>query len=173
MPGVLEWIQCKACGRRQRWRADLAGKTIQCSCGADIYVPEVDLTGTGGGGGSSTGTGMGTGHETMVETADDRGAFDQSFLNPSKNGEAEYVPPRRMGKALFGLSVQGEFLFWSIMALLGLSMLIHAAITRFWWYIALAVLIAPLSFWQWRRAKRIWQGPRKFWKAVEQSLSSE
>lgn len=161
---VLEWFQCKSCGRRHRWRADLAGKSTKCSCGQMVVCPDVDF------GNSSS---AGTGHETVVETADRAHdpSFDQSFLNgDGAAGANDYVPPPRMGKGLFGLSVQGEFVFWSVMSLLGLAMLIHAIITTFWWYIAAAVLIAPLSFWQWHRAKRIWQGPRKFWTAVEKSL---
>lgn len=163
MADVLEWFQCKSCGRRHRWRADLAGKSITCACGRTVDCPDVELTDTSGL--------SGTGHETIAETASSPAdqAFAQSFGGDGP-AAADYVPPPRVGKGLFGLSVQGEFVFWSIMSLLGLAMLIHAVITTFWWYITLAVLIAPLSFWQWRRAKRVWQGPRKFWTAVEKSL---
>lgn len=161
MAEVLEWFQCKGCGRRHRWRADIAGRNIQCSCGGTVLCPEVDVSDASR-----------SPHDTLVETADSEdSAFGASFkAQPAAAGDDTYSPPVRMGRGLFGLSVQGEFVFWSVMALLGLSMLIHAIITQFWWYIALAVLIAPLSFWMFNRARRIWQGPRSFMKAVEQSL---
>lgn len=37
--GIIEWFQCKGCGRRHRWQADLAGKEVECACGDWVACP--------------------------------------------------------------------------------------------------------------------------------------
>src|SRR4051794_10412694 len=40
MPEVEEaGFSCIACGRQYRWKAELAGKSVKCKCGAAVKVP--------------------------------------------------------------------------------------------------------------------------------------
>lgn len=85
MSNLLEWVQCKKCGRRHRWKAELAGSCIRCGCGTDVPVPTLDNES------ASEGTAGGT--------AAGSGAFDpdDTLVDPSLTNEAAAIadaPPK-------------------------------------------------------------------------------
>src|SRR5438045_1368166 len=40
----LQQITCTTCGKRFRYRAELAGRMAKCACGARIIIPRVQLS---------------------------------------------------------------------------------------------------------------------------------
>lgn len=166
MPEAVEWIQCKQCGRRQRWIAEMAGKTGQCSCGAPLHYPRgVDLNEP------AARSSAGSFSDTIVEAAD-----SPSARSPYEALDPEYfdiearaaLPPtieeRRSTKS---------FYTWTFGMLFGLSMLIHAIITQWQVYIIIAALVVPITFWKFFRAKRRWQKGRSFSEALSRSLGMD
>lgn len=166
MPEAVEWVQCKKCGRRQRWIAELAGKTIQCGCGTDIDCPRgIDLNEPAARSGADTFS------DTIIEAAD-----AVSARSPYEALDREYfeiqattaLPPtleeRRATKG---------FYIWTFGMLFGLSMLIHAIITQWQVYIIIAAIAVPITFWKFFRAKRRWQKGRSFSEALSRSLGMD
>ncbi|MBL8745499.1 MAG: hypothetical protein JNK58_03990 [Phycisphaerae bacterium] len=166
MAEAVEWVQCKKCGRRQRWAAELAGKTIRCGCGSPILCPRgVDVNEP------AARTGADTFSDTIVEAAD-----SESARSPYEALDREYfeiqattaLPPtmeeRRANKSFF---------IWFLLMLFGLSMLIHALITQWQVYIILAALFVPITFWKFFRAKRRWQKGRSISEALSRSLGMD
>ena len=41
MPETIEWVQCRSCGRRYRWTADIAGCELECACGSTFNAPRL------------------------------------------------------------------------------------------------------------------------------------
>lgn len=166
MAEALEWFQCKKCGRRQRWTADIAGKTITCSCGKEIVCPRGVTAGDSMAGRTSAGTFT----DTMIEDVDSPSA--RSPLDPfdSVASEIELTEEVERPLSMEEMRSTKQFYVWTGMMLFGLAMLIHAVITQFWWYIALAVIFAPLSFFKFHKARRRWQKGRPFWQTLARSL---
>lgn len=105
--------------------------------------------------------------DTLVETVDSPTARSPAdSIAASTFATTPSVKIRHRGDGPFGLTTNGQFVLWTVLSLLGLAMVIHAIITHFWWYIALAVVLAPLSFWKWNRIRRRWQRGRPFLRAL-------
>ncbi len=174
MAEALEWFQCKQCGRRQRWVADWAGRTLSCPCGAKVICPS---------GPELSDTALG---DTLIESAD---------APTSKSTWSEIVEkesagsPRVAQRLAYGTQISAtaareankSFVIWSAMLLIGISMVIHVAIlwphsktyAPFWVYAGLAALIAPLSIFKFRTARLRWQRGRPFWEAFAQTLGAD
>lgn len=167
MPEALEWFQCRGCGRRQRWRADIAGKTVLCSCGTELLCPEgAKLTDTIGGG------------DTIIEDVD-----SPTAVSPSVDGgdvrsqlarEAESAPRAALSPAQAAMAKRAStrFLIWTVLMLVGLSLAIHAVITQWPIYIGLTLAFFPVSLWQFVKAKRRFQRGRRFWDSVGEALGA-
>lgn len=164
-----DWFQCKSCGRRQKWRVEIAGTTIECRCGAIVECPAGPTL--------TTPTEVIGAADTIIESADSPSAAspiltDEDLASITLADTSGSIPISPAARAV-ARRANKRFVIWTIMMLLGLAMLIHAIITQFWWYIALAVLITPLSLWKFLSAKRAWQGNRRFWRAVAESVGSD
>lgn len=176
MPQVLEWFQCKKCGRRRRWTADIAGKTVTCACGMEIVCPvgagldESSLR-------SSTGV-TGVLSDTLVEDVDAASSSVAASHDTLRRiGVTEVEIKRKLMTPQERVATK-QFFVWSGMALLGFAMVVHVGFLaqywpKFWWYTAAAVLIAPLSFWKFHKARRRWQKGRPFMESLSHSLGAD
>jgi hypothetical protein len=189
---VLEWIQCKTCGRRHRWKAELVGTDLACSCGAKVPVPSVDP--------GATGSGAFDPEDTLVDPSLTNEAAAISDA-PAKRGddlEIEEAPARSKagtmaGKkaaaagpakvtmygdtpmvvkkaGLFGLSRQNEMVVFLGLTLLAFIMVVHALIVQTLWYIILSVLLVPIALWKFIPAYKTWRGNRSFKRAWAESF---
>lgn len=196
---VLEWVQCKSCGRRHRWKAELVGTDIVCSCGGKIPVPSVDQSGHGTRGGSGGGFDA---EDTIVDPSMTNEAAAMS-AGPVKHGddlEIEEAPSRSKsgtvaGKkavaaaaaqakvamygdtpmvvkksGMFGMGTQNEMLVYLGLTLVAFIMVVHALIVQTWWYIALSVLLVPVALWKFVPAYKRWRGNRSFKRAWAESF---
>lgn len=174
MAEALEWFQCKECGRRQRWVAEWAGRSLTCPCGAKVICPagpelnDASLS------------------DTLIETADALSA--SSTWHEIIEREEAKAPRRARGVAYSGRvsaaaarEANRQFLKWSLLLLLGVAMIIHAVILfpyhrthwPFWVYASLAVLIAPLSMFKFRTAMLRWRRGRSWMQAMAESLGAD
>lgn len=170
MAEVLEWFQCKRCGRRHRWAAEIAGKTVPCQCGAMVYCPEgVKLKEAAGAA------------DTIIEDSESITA-----ASPRVEG-LELDDLTGAGSVAYGGPLVGaakreaakRFVVWSVMLLVAVAMVIHAitlwghrhTLAIYWGYFGLAVLLTPISLFKFIHAKRRWQRGRKFMVALEQTFS--
>lgn len=164
-----DWFQCSACGRRQRWRVEIAGTSVECRCGAMVDCPPGPTL--------STPAEAAGAEDTLIESADAPSSASPILTDEDLASIAMVETPGRVPLSPAAQAVSRRatkrFLIWTVMMLLGVAMLIHAIVTEFWWYIALAVLIAPLSGWRFFKAKARWQGNRRFWRAVAESVGSD
>jgi len=160
MTETLEWFQCKGCGRRHRWQADIAGTEVECSCGATVLCPEVEVFK----------------EPDPEDTVADPGA---SGAHRSRIGRAaagpqevatDVVAPRTYRGG--GLSPFMKALLWSIGAAVGFILIIHALIVQTWWYIALTVIWTPISFAKFLKARKKWQGNRSLKRAFLEQVGA-
>lgn len=144
-PDVFE---CFSCGRRFRWREEIAGQTVRCTCGVKIRCPS---------GHDDTLTAAESLEDTVADVA-----LEESFdtIEEPAEGPVSEGPvvveslPRRKNR--FGLSPAGEVLAWGIGALICLSSTILASLVPGKW---VYVVIAALTFWcaiQFYRAWKRW-----------------
>lgn len=164
MSDILEWFQCNGCGRRYRWRADIAGTKVRCACGGMVLCPEVDVFG-----------GERNPSDTLIETVDSVSAASPrgtAFDGPVAGGDGEItasrVRIRHKGDGPFGLTTGGQLILWTVVLLLAISMVIHAAITHFPWYIGISLVLAPIALWKFTRIRRRWQRGRKLTVALRE-----
>lgn len=104
MASVLEWVQCKSCGRRHRWKADLVGTDLACSCGGKVPVPSVEQAGHSSGHGTSAGTAGFDAEDTLVDSSLTNEAAAMS-AGPVKHGddlEIEEAPARSKSGTVAG-----------------------------------------------------------------------
>lgn len=171
---TLEWFQCKGCGRRHRWQADIAGAEIECSCGKTVFCPELDVFGD-----------VDSPSDTVVSRT---GA---PVMGPAGLGSdhfpAEFVPiegeaydpdaapsyQRKRAGGLFGMGPFGETVFWLVGAAVGFTLIVHAIVLQWPIYIALTVIWTPLSFWKFHKKLKRWQGNRSLLRAFEEEFESD
>ena len=173
MAQVLEWFQCKKCGRRHRWTADNAGKDIPCGCGTSVRCP------LGAGlDDSSMKTSAGALSDTLIEDAELAGQLalteNEALKQLGVEGGGVVKRPltaeeRRNAKVFF---------IWFGVALVGFAMVVHVIFLasywpQFWWYTVLAVLIAPLSTYKANRARRRFQKEQRFFDALGRYLGAD
>jgi len=164
MTETLEWFQCKACGRRHRWQADIAGTEIECHCGKPVLCPALEVFS----------------EPDPADTAMDPGAsrgLRGAKAGPIRRMEGEFdveapvAAPRTYRGS--GLSPFAKALLWSIGAAIGFVLLMHAVIVQLWWYIALTVIWTPLSFWKFLKARKRWQGNRSLKRAFLEQVGGD
>lgn len=179
MAQVLEWIQCRSCGRRHRWRADIAGTQIVCACGKMVDVPELQAfsQSQAEGPGQSlddTMTESGAlGSRSPVLEARDAELPVRGDIDFQLEGARPAVVTRGTKvRGLLGMGATAEFIFWGVMAAIGFTAIVFAAIVVEWYYIVLAVVWGPISFWKLRKSQRRWQGNRSFSKAFEETIGA-
>lgn len=167
MAEALEWFQCASCGRRQRWAAELAGKTVRCRCGAEVLCPK----GVGLNEPHAGRTGSEQFEETIVEDAESASAAGmyQTYVDTCPEITEEVQLPRTLEE----IRATKRFFIWAIGFLIGLAMLIHAVITRWPVYITAAAILVPITFWKFHTARRRWQKGRPFFKVLARSLGAE
>jgi hypothetical protein len=163
---TLEWFQCKACGRRHRWQADIAGTEVQCQCGKLVFCPELDVF--------ADPDSSDTLPDAVESLSQSPGADDALAPGETLEIEGESDPSlqlRRMKSGgLFGLGRFGEAVLWTVGAAVGFALLVHALIVQWPIYIALTVVWAPISFLMcWKKIKR-WQGNRSLVRAFEEEF---
>jgi len=156
---TLEWFQCKGCGRRHRWQADIAGSEIACPCGATVTCPEVE-------------TFADPDPADTVAEASLSGAR-RAVRGPSAASEALVAPAAPRTVRGQGLTPFTKALLWSIGAAIGFALLMHAIIVQLWWYIALTVVWTPLSFWKFIKARKRWQGNRSLKRAFLEQVGTD
>lgn len=172
MVQILEWFQCKGCGRRHRWRAEIAGTEIECTCGAMVFCPELDVFGDKPTAEDTLGDPEATIADPEVTSLDE--LFPAQSGQYRLEGEKDAESVRRVASGgLFGMSPTTEVVLWLVLTLIGFSMVVHAVIVQTIWYIVLACLIFPISLFKLMMAKRRWQGNRTFSQAVAQTLGSD
>jgi hypothetical protein len=164
---LLEWFQCKSCGRRFRWSADIAGTQIRCNCGTPVSCPELD--------GFSDASASAGG--TVIETVDSPTAMSpgdsvlgEQFELPDSGETAERVAIKHKNTGAFGLTTNGQCLMWFILSLIAIGLIIHAVITTFWWYITAAAIFAPIAFIKFHFVSRRWRRNRSWMTALKHTL---
>lgn len=167
MTEALEWFQCASCGRRQRWAAELAGKTVRCPCGADVLCPKgVGLTRP-----TASRPAVERFEETIVEDTESASAL--GMYETYSETFSEIAEEVQLPKTIEEVRATKRFFIWTIGFLVGLAMLIHAVITRWPVYITAAAILVPITFWKFHTARRRWQKGRPFFKALARSLGAE
>ncbi len=162
MTETLEWFQCKTCGRRHRWQADIAGTEIECACGAMVECPEVE-------------TFADPDPADPADTVADpvfSGGRRAARREPVESGTVETSAPPRTVRGQ-GMTPFTKALLWSIGAAVGFVLIIHAVIVQTWWYIALTVLWTPFSFWKFLKARKKWQGNRSLKRAFLEQVGGD
>lgn len=172
MAEALEWIQCKKCGRRHRWTAELAGRTFPCRCGTSIVCPDGPAV-------TSAGTMSGTRlppdasfSDTIVESVDSPTARSPE-LGTIDAFQTQMMDEFASVRTIEDIKSTNKFFIWGGLFLVGLSLLIHAVITQWPIYIGLTVVFTPLFFWKFYKAKKRWQKGRPFWQTLMRSLGME
>jgi len=163
----VEWVQCKSCGRRHRWQAEIAGRQIRCDCGSRVFIPEVDVSGE-----------QADPDATIVETVDSPtavspGVGEQIDVDIFGGSDSAGAMRRMKGSGLFGLGAFGEVLVFFCFALVGFVLFVHAVIVQTVWYIVLTVLITPVAFWKFNKKRKSWQGNRSLSRALRETIDTD
>ncbi len=168
MVELIEWYQCRGCGRRLKWRAELVGRETECQCGSVVVCPEL----------SGFELEEASPDSTMSATAS--GSMSGSVIAASQQEVLEVdlteeVEPARCvhGEIPWHRHINFKAVCWTGAALFGLSVGIFAVIMAEWPWIVAAVIITPFTFWKWWKCERIWQGPRSLARAVEETLGEQ
>lgn len=171
MGNALEWFQCKKCGRRHRWTAEIAGTSITCHCGTPVSCPRgASAPASTSSGNSVAGRSAQSFSDTVIEDTESPSALSPFDVFDRPEIQVSAVEEVDRALSLEEITSARRFFVWFGMMLFGLTMLIHALITQFWWYITLAVIFAPVSFWMFHKARRRWQRGRPFFQALVRSL---
>lgn len=163
MASVLEWFQCKACGRRHRWAADIAGSDIECTCGTRVSCPRLEDV-----------EDEPTRHDPMDSAIDAPHAPGVAMagtpipLDDDDDAPIAYQRKRRGG--FLGMGRFGEAVFWTVGAAFGVALLAHAIFVQWPVYIALTVVWLPISVIMCRKKIRRWQGNRSLLRALEEEF---
>jgi hypothetical protein len=189
MAEALEWIQCKGCGRRHRWRAEIAGQEISCTCGKPVPVPEGPTSSLSSAGRTAVGqraTKSGSISDTFVEDAESAANYTPDLYEappiPEEweraSASAALAPGQPRPLTPMERKAANQFLVWTLAALFSLAMVVHVIFLaqywpKFWWYTAAAVIAGPVSLFKFSKAKRRWQQGRPFWSALMHTLGTE
>ncbi len=154
---LIEWYQCPKCGRRERWRAEIAGAEVECLCGAWVLCPDVDDLEESG---VSTSENSSDGLVAIVQAPRDADAIDDELIETEAEPTAEEKQRQRIHRlgriGMFGLTACGRVIFWFVLSLAGFTLLVHALYLQTPAYIASAAVVAPVSWFNLWRAQREW-----------------
>lgn len=169
---VLEWFQCKKCGRRQRWTADIAGKEITCRCGAQLICPDGPMLDD-----SSLRTATGVLSDTLVEDVEAAAAsaeMDSTETLRRVGVEQAEVKHRLMTPQ--EREATKKAVIWLVIALIGLSVIVYAVFLmpyRNWWTTTIAIAFGAFTLWKFNKARLRWQKGRSIMDSLSQSLGAE
>ncbi len=166
MVQTLEWFQCKTCGRRHRWSADIAGTQVECACGAMVLCPELDVFDEPDADQTVMDPMAGVVPRPAGEGASDR--FPSELV--LEDAEAGPALQRKRGSGFLGMTPFQETVFWLVGAAVGFTLVVHALIVQSLIYIVLTVVWTPFSFVKFWLVKRRWQGNRGLIRAFEEEL---
>jgi len=154
---LIEWYQCPKCGRRERWRAEIAGAEVECICGAWVFCPDVDDLS------EEESEERGEVVARVQAPRDSNGVDDELIQTDQPTAEEQKRQRiRRLGRiGLFGLTACGRTVVWFVLSLLGFALLVHALYLQTNFYIASAAVVAPISWFMLWRALREWLGGRR------------
>lgn len=146
LPLVLEQtpeiFECFNCGRRFRWKAEIAGQTVRCVCGVKVRCPGgLDETQTAGESLEDTVADVELEESFDTIEAAEPGAVAETDLTDEGPRVAAPLPRR---KNRFGLGPAGETLAWGLGALVCLSSSIIAVVGPPDW---VYIVVAALTFW--------------------------
>jgi len=163
------WVQCQSCGRRHRWRDELAGRVVACVCGADVPFPTTRP--------QPLAAVAAVRDEAAGEAGVDLGAV---FDNLSEAGSDEQAPDagrllRKRHRGWLNLSLEAELALFGLLSLAGLACTILAIVVGKYFvpYIVAAVVVGPPSWWLFWRRWRLWTRGRTVLQALSQALSGE
>ncbi len=197
MGQIVEWFQCHACGRRQRWQADLAGREVPCPCGAMVLCPDIDDKDVAPadhmpadamdetppdpasapemaplGSQARTPFSRGLDDDLLGDDAEDLLGGDEPIA--LEGGDVPVTQFRRMrSRGLLGMSPFGEMLFWLGWSLLGFAAVVHAIVVQLDVYIVLAAIIAPPSWIMLYVKQRAWKRGRTLLRAIDEQLGDD
>jgi len=160
---LIEWYQCPKCGRRERWRAEIAGAEVECICGSWVLCPDLRDLGDDGDLSDASGSEQSGVLVARLQAPRDADAVDDELIQTDEPTpeQAELRRIRRSGRAgAFGLTACGRTVVWFLLSLLGFALLIHAIYLQTPFYIASASVVAPISWFMLWRAKREWLAGR-------------
>ena len=163
---LIEWYQCPKCGRRERWRAEIAGAEVECICGAWVLCPDVDDLSESGVTASESVEGL----VARVQAPRDADKVDDELIetDDGQKSESERQRVHRLGRVgAFGLTACGRVILWFVLSLAGFALLVHALYLQTWPYIASAAIVAPVSWDCFWRAQREWLGGRRLMDGVQ------
>jgi len=159
-----ESFSCSQCGKQFKRRADIAGQTIRCVCGAKVRCP-------------SPSDDTSTAAESLEDTVADvplEEIFDQIETEveadaPGIESAGEVISSPRGTRGPFGLGPAGETLLWGIGFLIGLSFIILAIIVRFWFY-GIAAAVCSWTAWKFYRSWTKWTRGRPWLECLAEAF---
>lgn len=162
-----ESFKCFQCGRRFRWREDIAGRSLRCTCGAKVRCPEAhDDTMTAG---QSL-------DDTVADVALDEHLDQITTPDAAATESADEVAFRRIPqRGMFGWPMGREVIFWGAMSVGGLALAILAVILgeHFVPYTIGALLIGPYSWWRLYHAWPRWTQGRPWLDCLGRAMGIE
>ena len=165
--GPEDAFRCYSCGRWFKWKPEISGRTLRCTCGSKVRCPELhDDTITAGESLEDTVADVELSEALDAIETDDEPIEDQSA--EAGVDVQELFAARRRHQGVFGLALGGEVLLYFGLSILGVAFAILAVILGkyFWIWIVAAVLTGPISWWRlvdrWRR----WAAGRSFMVAL-------
>ncbi|MFG0293217.1 MAG: hypothetical protein ACF8MJ_08690 [Phycisphaerales bacterium JB050] len=154
---LIEWYQCPKCGRRERWRAEIAGAEVECLCGAWVLCPDVDELDASS---VSTTEDSSEGLVAIVQAPRDADAVDDELIETVDEPSAEEKKRQRVHRlgriGVFGLTACGRVVLWFVLSLAGFTLIVFALYMQTSVYIASASVVAPVSWFCLWRAQREW-----------------
>ncbi len=161
-------FHCPSCGKAFRWASEIAGRSVRCRCGEKFRCPtrcDDSRTHAGAGAAALEDTVADVELDEMLDTIDAPTAEPGS---ESGVDVQELFAARRRSRGLFGMTLGGEVLFYFGMSLAGLAFAILAVILGkyFWWWIAAAVLVGPISWLRLWKRWQTWAAGRSFMVAL-------
>ena len=157
---ALEWVQCHDCGRRHRWRVELANTRVVCGCGAQVAMPDLKaFEAAQGRDPDATSAGSGA---TLID-----------INEPDVVQAGRLSQYQGKGAGLWGMSTLSTFLFWFAVSLAGFFFLVHAIILRGHaiWSIAGAIIFVPVPFFKVRQWYKRWLRGRTLSQAIDEELN--
>ena len=175
-----EQFHCPSCGKAFRWASEIAGRSVRCRCGEKFRCPASDRSTPGSPEAAAAedsrphaGADAAALEDTVADVELDEmlDTIDASTTEPGAESGVdvqELFAARRRSRGLFGMTLGAEVLFYFGMSLLGLAFAILAVILGkyFWWWIAAAVLVGPISWLRLWKRWQTWAAGRSFMVAL-------
>ena len=165
--GTGQSFRCVECGRRFRWRADIAGRTLRCACGEKIRCPEAH---------SDTSTAGQSLDDTVADVALEEHLDHIATPEAPAHEEPDGAVYRRIPqRGMFGWPMGGEVLVWGAASIVGVALAILAVIMLDYYipYTVGALVVGPYSWWRLYHAWPRWTQGRPWLECLGRSLGAE